>query len=329
MASALDLISLSDLSTYKSKPGSSRDQALALFITAASRAIENHLGRRIRYRGPVEVEGAANIVASRPFSGEIIPSGSITQPNAAGRTLIVTVTDVDLGVSGGLVTVTGTVGGQAGQTEVFNLSRGLRHHGLKFFSAISSIVVSDPSGAGTGDLLKIGSSVGYTEEHTRDPNDPCVCQPIEWPVRNILEVNEDAARAFGVTTKLTSGTDYFLVRADTQRQERSSLLRLSSALPTAWAGGWRANKLVLASGYSAGEVPADLSDVARRLVTLLDDEVAKGRLGMSSVSDAIGNYTRFAAAGLTPEMRRQLEPYRRRSFGFETGERDWDLEEAA
>lgn len=326
MPNALDLITLAEFKLSFPKPTTGRDKALDLFITAASRAIENDLDRRARYRGPAEVEGADNILASRTIQNETVSGGTITQP-AGTRTLILTVFDADFTITGGTVTVTGTVGGLPA-TEVFDLAKGLHQHGVKFFTAISTVEVATLQGNGAGDTYKLGASTGYVEYHSLDPDDPTCFQPLEWPVRTVFEVNEDASRTFGATTRLVSGTDYQLVSADSKRCDRSSLLRLSSSLQTVWAGGWRANKIVLASGYTAAGVPQDLRDVCRRLTQLIDDEVSKGRLGMSSMSDALGNFTRFAAAGITKEMRSLLEPYRRRSYGFETGERDFELEAA-
>lgn len=329
-ASALDLISLSDLGAYKARGGPERNRALVRFITAASRAIEAEVGRRLRYRGPLEVAGGANIVASTAFNGAGA-LGIANQPNAAGRTLVVTVKDADpeTPITDGLVTIIGTVGGVL-TTVVIDLSAGLVQHTLEFFTALTSITVSGQAGAVAGDTIKVGSSVGYTELHTVERRSECwVLNPIEWPVASILEVNEDAARAFGASSRLTAGTDYQLVVADERRMERSSLIRMSSSMPSPWMGGFEANRGILSAGYSAAGVPEEIRGIAERLVELLEDEIANGRLGVSTRSDPSGNFTRYAAAGLTPEMRRQLAAYRRRTYGTETGTRYFALEEAA
>jgi hypothetical protein len=317
---ALDLITLADLKTWIPLTGTGRDSVLKLFITAASRALETELGRRFRYRAPPEVEGAANIVAEA-----VIADGNLTiasQPNAAGRTLIVTVTDANNSITAGTVTATGTVGGVAGVTEVFDLALGLEQHGLKFFTALTGLSVAGLAGQAVADKVKVGSSLGYVDYHKPDggPELPS----LEWPVRNILELNEDAARDFGSSTKLVADTDYLVTR----RSEGDFLIRLSSKLPTAWESGWRSIKQVYSAGYSAGNVPEDLKDACRRLVQLLYEEIAKDRLGMSGVSDSLGNWTRFAASGITREMRRQLQGFYRNRFGADTAERDFDLEAA-
>jgi hypothetical protein len=330
-ASALDLISLSDLGAYKARGGPERNRALVRFITAASRAIEAEVGRRLRYRGPLEVAGGANIVADTAFTA----AGALAianQPNAAGRSLVVTVKDADpeTPITGGTVTIVGTVGGVPGTTVVLDLSAGLVQHTLEFFTAVTSITVAGQAGDAAADRIKVGSSLGYTELHTVERcSESWVLLPIEWPVANVLEVNEDASRTFGASTRLTAGTDYQLAVADERQMGRSSLIRLSSSLPTAWMFGFEPNKLVLTAGYSATGVPEEIRGIAERLVELLDDEISNGRLGVSARSDPSGNFTRFAAAALTPEMRRQLAAYRRRTYATETGQRYFTLEEAA
>jgi hypothetical protein len=318
--SAHDLITLAELKAYRDFAGPDRDTALALEVSAASGMIEDEVGRRLVYRGPAEVAGAGNILGSTAFDNG--SSGAFDAQPVAARTAIVT---FDPTITAGTLTLTGTVEGVAGVTEVFNVADGLLQHGIKPFTALSLRTIANKAGAGN---FKIGSSVGYIEHHTVDPSDPCALRPLEWRVRYVIEANEDPSLAFGASTKLVAGTGFQLIGEDVQRQGASTLLRLTSSLPTAWAGGWRASRLTLVSGWRIAEVHSKVKDVCAKLTLLLFDELAPGRIGVSGRSDDHGNYTRFGPSRLTHEMRAILAPYRRRRFGLETGERDVDLDAA-
>jgi hypothetical protein len=322
-----DLITLADLDVVKHRAGTERDEALQAAITSCSRAIEAELGRRVRYRGPATVAELSNIVASRTLQNESVAGGSITQPAAPGRTLIVIATDADRSLSAGTVTITGTVNGVAGTKEIFDLSWGLVQHGLLFFTAITAIDVA-VAGNAAGDTLRIGSSAGYTEYHT-PTYEPWVLLPYEWPVASVLELNEDPARAYPTSLKLVAGTDFQLTVCDGNRMERSSLIRLYSSMPGSFVCGYRAERLINSAGYAASAVPTEIRDACRRLVLIMDDEVEHDRVGMTARSDPSGNYTRYAQASITPEIRRAISQYKRRTFGTETGERDFALADAA
>ena len=317
---ALDLITLDELKAYRDFAGSGRDSALRLEVSAAAGMIEDELGRRVVYRGPAEVAGAANILASTAFNDGSV--GSFTAQPSGPRTLIVNFAST---ITAGTATITGTVEGVAGVTETFNVADGPVQHGIKPFTALSNRTVASSAGAGN---WRIGSSVGYLEYHTMDPSEPVALLALDWPVRYVIEVNEDSSRAYGTSTKLVAGTDYQLVFQDDRRQGRSSLLRITSSLQSSWAGGWRANRHTLVSGYRIAEVPARIKDVCAKLALLLYDELEPGRIGVSGRADTNGNWTRFGPSRLTPEMRALLAPFRRRSYGIETGERDVDLEAA-
>lgn len=318
--SAHDLITLAELKAYRDFAGADRDTALRLELSAASGMIEDEVGRRVVYRCPAEVAGAGNILGSTAFNDG--SSGAFDAQPAAARTTIVT---FDSTLTGGTLTLTGTVEGVTGVTEVFNVTDGPLQHGIKPFTAYSLRVIAGKVGSGN---FKIGSSVAYVEHHTFDPSDPCALRPLQWPARYVIEANEDASRAFGASTKLAAGTAFQLVVDDVKRQGSSSLLRLSSSLPSTWSGGWRANRLTLVSGFRIAEVPARVKDVCARLALLLFDELEPGRMGVSGRSDDHGNFTRFGPSRLTHEMRASLAPYRRRRFGLETGEVDVDLDAA-
>lgn len=324
---ALDLITLADLKSYRPL-GTGRDAMLRVWITTASRVIENYLGRRIRYRAPLEVASGDDLVADVAIAnGSLALAG---QP-AGGRTLVVSVTDADRSLTAGLLTVTGTVGGVAGVTENFDLAAEIqqdfdgdgfmRLYGSKFFTAISGAAVSGASGATAADKVRLGVSLGYVEYHTIPGG--CEHWTLEWPVISILEVNEDASAVYAAAAALVAGTDYRLDKNE------GKLTRVASQVPFSWDASWRAVRDVYSGGYaSIAAVPQEIKDVCRRLVLLSFQEVENNWLGKSGASDPAGNWTRFGPATLTKEMRDQLQPYRRRRFLTDTGEREFDLEAA-
>lgn len=313
---ALDIITFADLALYKPITGADAT-AIARWgrnITDASRLIEGDLGRRIVYRAPPEVLTLDNILSTAFANGT--PAGS--QPNAAGRTLVVNFPST---ATAGTVAVTGTVAGVAGTTETFDVADGLVQHGLKFFSAISGVVIAGAVGGGT---LRIGTSLGYVDYHRRRRDCPQELASREWPRVQTNELNEDAARAFGTTTKLVEGTGFLLTR----RTDGDFLVRLSSSLPIAFLDGWRSVKDVYSGGYRAAQVPEDIKGVCRRLAILLHDEVEHGRIEVATGSGPLGSWSRFGPATMTRTMRAQLARFRRNRFGTDTAEPDYDLEAA-
>lgn len=311
---ALDLITLADYKVYRPvTQGAARDAAWSGLITAASRMIENELGRRLRYRAPATTESA--VLASTAW-GVSSPAVS-AQPNSAGRTLIVTFTTA----TGGTLTVVGTVGGVS-KTVVFDAANGLVQHGLDFFTAIASFTIGGtPTGAGN---VAVTTSQGYIEFHTLGGTERLL--PLEWPIANILEVNEDISRTYGTSTRLAVGTDYLLSTGGLS--EDGVITRVNGVYRRAWFGGWRAVKLVHAAGYSIATVPEEIKDVCRRLVSLTAQEVESKQIEVASGSNALGSWSRFGPATLTKAMREQLSPYRRSRFNSDTGDRDFDLEAA-
>jgi hypothetical protein len=322
----LDLVTLAEFKDFLPKSGSARDAAMRVAITRASRELEGACGRRFIYRAPPEVDGAANILASRTLVDETIASGSLAaQPNSAGRTLIITVTDADASVTAGTVTVTGTVAGVAGTTEAFNLAGGLIQHGVKFFTAISQIVVA-VTGEGAGDTIKVGSSLGYVEYYTIPcglNSDRSILRTIERPLQQVLAVYEDPYRVYGSDTLLVAGTDY-VVSKDAGRIER-----LSSGVGYAWQIGRRAIKAVNSAGYfGTTNVPADLKGHALHLAAQFYLEADKGQIEVASGSNALGSWTRMGPAGLTRKTHDALWSTGHIRIEDVTAERDFDLEAA-
>lgn len=157
-------------------------------------------------------------------------------------------------------------------------------------------------------LLAQGSEVVRSEIRT-----------LEWPIITVTSVHEDTAtpRTYGAAALLVENTGYEVVKP-------KGLIRRIDGLGTLknWSTGHRAVKVVYSAGYATtATVPATLKSVALRYAALLWGEEKRGDFGISGASDQLGNYTRFAAAQLTPEMKAALAPEARRSF-WESGERD-------
>jgi hypothetical protein len=323
---ALDLITLDEFKAYAPVTGSGSDARLRSLISVYSRAIEAELGRRIRYRAPAELAGAANIVAAVAIANgaQVLAA----QPDSLGRTLIITIYDPNHSISAGTVTVTGTLDGVAGATEVVTIiemdrtTDGWVHYSTKVVTALTSVAVAALAGNVAADTLSVGTSLGYVEYHTRRPSEPCDLWAMEWPLISVIEVNEDSNRVFGAGTRLVAGTDYVAT------SHNGRVARLSSALRWSWSPGWRAVKKETVAGFTRAGVPAELKDACCQAVTMGHDQAVANRVGVRSVSDATGNWTRFSGYQLTPEIREQIAHLRRRRYGAETGERDWDLEAA-
>lgn len=300
--------------------GPGRDDVIERAINTASRLIEAEVGRRLRYRAPEEIAGAANIVAAVALTNTASTSLTIAAQPSAARTLIVTITDSDRSVRAGTVTVTGTVAG-ASTTEVFDLADGqARYHGRKFFTAVASVVTLNVAGASSVDTIAVGTSLGMIEYH-----DPCGSARIrlrEWPVYAFAEINEDANLDYAAATALTVTTEY-------QYSAAGEVTRVySSGQPMAFESGYRAIRVRYSAGWGGlSTVPADIKDLCLRIAGAKVKEFERGSLGMSSVSDAQGNFTRLGAS-MTRDQRDELAEYRRPDLFTTTAERDFD-EEAA
>ena len=311
---ALDIITIADLQDFWPSLGSAVLPQLRQHITQESRRIERTLGRRVVFRAPPVSASKDDVVASvLPADG----AQALLQTTLAGpRTLILTLTDSTGEVLSGTVTVTGTVDGTAGETEVFDLSEGLIQHGRRFFTVLSAITISSLSIVGTAARLKVGASLGYVEYHSI----PCgaLLRPLEWPLYHVATIYEDAGCEYAAADLLTVTTDY---RVAADGPLGGEITRVSSSLPTSWTSGPRAQKLSYSAGYRLSTVPEDIKSVCRRLVRLAYEEASKGRSGQPQGSDDRGNWSRGSAADILAE----LDPYVRHRFS-ETGARDFDLE---
>jgi hypothetical protein len=150
-------------------------------------------------------------------------------------------------------------------------------------------------------------------------------RPRQWPIIAVTELCEDTAwpRTYPVASRLTAGTDYEIVKA-----QRDYIRRLSGG---SWASSWpyegyfsgngsRAIRLTYSAGYATtAAVPARIKIQAKRYAALLWREIDRKIQGVQSQNDALGNFTRFAAAGITDQMKEALMDERRIEL-YETGE---------
>lgn len=308
-------------------------------INRATREVEGYLGRRIVFRAPTEDDDA--IVADTALDGATtltLVGTSIT----GGRTLVVTVTDADYSLTAGTLTVTGTVGGTAGVTEVFDLTGGysstfgasglLVFYGVKFFTAISAAAVSGETGATTSsDRIKVGTSLGYVDYFS-----PCSGAPRpadlwlpDWPVKNVHQVYESTARTYDSDSLLVEGTDFVVAGSDVARPY-GVLRRTADATSglQSWDSGYRAVKATWSGGFfGTANVPSDLKTVAMQLAKLYYDAEGRSELGLTTRGDATGSWTRSYPPGLTREHRAVLDRYSDQSFKRDY-ERAFDLEAA-
>lgn len=161
-----------------------------------------------------------------------------------------------------------------------------------------------------------------TEFHTLRadgiPVDTSELRTLEWPILTVTSVHEDTGtpRTYGAGALLVSDTDYQTIKP-------GGLLRRISGLgtPAMWDTGLRAIKVVYTAGYASGSVPARIKSIALRYAALVWDEQRRGAFGVSGAADALGNYTRFAPAMLTKDMRDTLAS-EKRSAVWVSGERD-------
>lgn len=318
MLPAYALVSLAELKRYMPAQGTAKDLELEEAIAIASQDIEEEGlgGRRLIYRGPVEDDD--NIMVAATLANGSSTPAIAGQPNSAGRTLVVKRVDADRGVTGGILTVTGTVGGVAGSTEVFDLTLGDELHGVKFFTAVSALALTGVTGSGSGDTLQIGTSAGYTELYS--PRDTSEIIPIEWPIQNVIEVNEDLNSVFGSTTALTAGTQYELREASTLRRR---IARISNGLDFAFYSGYRVVRGRMSAGYrTQAMVPPKIKGVCKELAAWYFQHSERHQYGLQSTSDALGSRSFSGPPMLTTGMKDRLAAYLRPEFGV-TAERGW------
>ena len=142
---------------------------------------------------------------------------------------------------------------------------------------------------------------------------------LEWPIITVTSVHEDTVtpRTYGAGALLVVDTGYQVIKPTGTIRRIEGLGGLRN-----WHTGSRAIKVVYSAGYATtATVPARIKAVALRYAALIWGETKRGDFGVSGASDALGNYTRFAPAQLTPEMKSALAPEGRFAF-WVSGERD-------
>jgi hypothetical protein len=137
----------------------------------------------------------------------------------------------------------------------------------------------------------------------------------QWPLISITSIHESDDRTYDATTLLAASS--YVSNAAAGRITR---VGGSTDGPEDWTTAYRGLKVIYAAGYAnTAAVPAAIKDVCLRLCALAWSEVDRKQHGVNSVSDALGNVTRFSAARLSPDMKDALAPYARREF-IQTGE---------
>lgn len=149
----------------------------------------------------------------------------------------------------------------------------------------------------------------------------------QWPIATITTLHEDETwpRAYGAGSLLVAGTDYEIVGPDRIRR-----LASSGGWPSWWKVGTRIVRNVFVAGYqgldgtptalNGGQaLPYDLKQAALFVAASIFKEADRQRWGVSAVTDATGNYTRFLGY-FTPAIDEMLAPYRRVEF-----HRTWEL----
>jgi hypothetical protein len=162
-----------------------------------------------------------------------------------------------------------------------------------------------------------------TEYHTMQSDGQAVyssnLRTLEWPIRSVTTVHEDSAvpRAYGAGVLLVAGTDYEVIKP------KGLIRRIGGAgLQMPWNVGHRAIKVVYVPGYATpADVPARIKSIALRYAALIWDEQKRGSFGVSGASDSLGNFTRFAPAQLTDDMKDALAS-ERQAGPWVSGERD-------
>jgi len=316
---AYALVTLDELKRYFPASGDGKNAELEEAIARASQDIEEEGvgGRRLIYRGPVE--SYTSIVSA----GVVVASGALTivgAPNSAGRTLIVRKNDADRSINSGTLTVS-----QAAPvlSETFDLTAGDELHGVKFFTAAVTAALSGCSGMNAGDTVDVGTSAGYTEFYS--PNGSSEVTPIDWPIQNVVEVNEDLNLLFGSTTALTAATQYVIREPASVRRR---IARISNLLDFAFYAGYRVVRARMSAGYrTQAKVPQKIKGVCLELAAWHFQHSEGKQYGFQSVTDGMGSRSFFGPPMLTSGLKNRLAAYLRPEFHC-TGERDVDLDAA-
>lgn len=308
---AYAVVTLAELKGYYPITGNARDAELERAIMRASLDLEAELDRRIVYRAPTETAAAVIYTGAWANGTPVVAA----QPNSAGRTMVVMFPST---ATAGTLTLTGTVDGVVGATETFDRADGDVQHGLKFFTAATIVTIAGATGSGN---VTVAPSQGYIEYHS--PRG-CEIRPMEWPVQNVIELNEDITRVFGTSTALVAGTTYEIRRRSSVQR---AIARVSGGLEFSFPCGYRVVRKRSSDGYRAAAVPAVIKACANELAAWHWQYAEKHDFGLVSRVDNTGSVTRSGPPMMLAGMRERLVGYARPEFDA-TGERDFDLEAA-
>lgn len=306
---AYSAVTRAQVKAYGPLSGTALDDFIDAECVRWTREVERFLGRRLVFRAPTANE--ALISTSQAFDTSVSVDN---QPTAPGRTLVVTFATA----SAGTLTVTGTVAGVAGTTEVFDAANGSTQYGVKFFTNIATIVGSGGSGN-----LTIAPSEGYIEYHspTQYARYPTRLRMRDWPVRQVLDVNEDSTLVYGSGTSLVLGAGYTLY-------DREYLVRSDGSQPVSWTVGSRSVRVIYSAGYfTVANVPPEIQSVILELIVWSIRHSQRGMQGTASGTDGTGTFV-FASGPpfITEVMAGRLRDHKNPDTS--SASRDFD-EEAA
>ncbi len=138
-----------------------------------------------------------------------------------------------------------------------------------------------------------------------------------FPITSVASIYEDAEREFGSGTLLDSsnyyvGGDYaargYVIRSNTWRRELSGVAR-----SVFWIKGPNVIKVTYSGGYTVTDgvaaVPDSLKKTVLRQCAYLWDR--RMNLGTASASGGDGSASFIGAYDLLPNVKRDLQPYRR------------------
>lgn len=306
---------LSDLATFLGGLSfvGMEDRAEAC-VNAASRQIEQYLSRRVIYRAPVE--SLSSIVAQVAITNVGLTIAA--QPTAA-RTLVVDIVDPLRSLTAGTLTIAGTAGGASVMRTVTFSGPG-RHHVPDFFTNVGSCIVSGAVGFSASTKIQVGTSLGYVEYHS--PKDESL-RLIEYPIFALASCYDDTGspRTYSSTYLLTSGTDFDL------SSPSGIVTRLYSGEVYPWSGYRRGAKVTYSAGWTRATVPEETKRAVLKLAGLQWGEQSGRTLGVQSMSNEAGNWTRYAPAEVRGDIAGMLEAYRRIPWNAPTGERIFDEED--
>lgn len=149
----------------------------------------------------------------------------------------------------------------------------------------------------------------------------------DWPIVSVTSVNEDSTRTYGSTGLLVVDTDYIV-----SKRSGKLVRAVLGGGARGWLSGFRTVKVVYLAGYmppdastpaGATAIPEDLRLVCLEVAAAIYSEADRKRWGVSAVSDAMGNLTRYLGY-MTQDIRDRLAPHVRREVAG-----TWDRDTAA